>query len=116
MSTGEKYILVNNGILKNFFQRNIVEYCVLVFKFNPSRLRFETRLNLTGEILFPEKPNKTAAKSRSRDLYPLLYSLFKPNQNINPDRLRKPLIYPLEKSLKSFDQFSGKVTKCAIKQ
>jgi hypothetical protein len=56
MSTGEKYILVNNGILKNLFQRVIVEYCVLVFKFIPSRLRFgdavksNQRSPLSGKI------------------------------------------------------------------
>jgi hypothetical protein len=35
MLTGKKYILVNNGILQNLIQRNIVKYCVLIFKFIP---------------------------------------------------------------------------------
>jgi hypothetical protein len=93
MSTGGKYILVNNSILNNFFQRNIVEYCVLVFKFFPLACDSETRLNLTREILLPKKSNKTAAKSQSGDLY----ALIKPNQNISPDRPREPLIYPAGK-------------------
>jgi hypothetical protein len=50
---------------------------------------------------------KAAARSQSGDLYALL----KPNQNINPDRRRKPLINPLKKSHKSFDQFPGRITQ-----
>lgn len=32
MLTGEKYILVNNCILKNSYQRKFVEYCVWLYK------------------------------------------------------------------------------------